>query len=411
MHTNELLEKWQEVLDADGVTPIEDDHKRATTAQLLENQETDNKRNLLNEAAATTTTANLATYDPVLISMVRRSAPKLIAYDICGVQAMNAPTGLVFALRARYNNKDGDEALYDKVDTAHSGTGTHSTTDNPFLEASYSGSVQTGTGIVTANGENTRWNSMSATIDKVQVTAQTRQLRADYSLEVAQDWKNVHGMDAETELANILASEIILEQNQEIVRTIYKSATQGAQFTQTAGTFDVKTDSDGRWSAERFKGLFYAIERDANAIAYATRRGKGNILITSSNVASALQIAGYLDYAPALQAMSQNLEVDVTGTTYAGNMGRYKVYIDPFLSHDGYVVGYRGQTSYDAGIFFAPYVPLQLVRATDTETLNPIVGFKTRYGLVANPLAAKAGENGLDVNKNVYYRKVAVTNI
>lgn len=399
--TQVLLNEWAGVLDDTTCGEIKDSHRRAVTAQLLENQKNDNQKQL-NEAAQTGV-ANIANYDPVLISMVRRAAPKLIAYDICGVQAMQLPTGLVFAMKARYTNKVGDEALFNKVNTAFSGSGDHSDTANPFLASSYPNAVQTGTGSVTTAVEDSRWPQMSATVESVQVVAKTRHLRSDYTQEVAQDWQNVHGMNAETELANILASEIILEQNQEVVRTIYQAAEVGAQFGTTAGTIDLLSDTDGRWSAERFKGLLFAIERDANAIAYATRRGKGNILITSSNVASALQIAGLLDYAPAIQAMSQNLEVDVTGTTYAGNMGRFRVFIDPFLSHDGYVVGYKGNSAIDAGLFYCPYVALQLTRATDSETLNPIIGFKTRYGMVANPFTS------LDASKNIYYRKVAVT--
>ena len=399
--TQVLLNEWAGVLDDTTCGEIKDSHRRAVTAQLLENQKNDNQKQL-NEAAQTGV-ANIANYDPVLISMVRRAAPKLIAYDICGVQAMQLPTGLVFAMKARYTNKGGDEALFNKVNTAFSGSGEHLDTANPFLASSYPVAVKTGTGSATAAVEDSRWPQMSATVESVQVVAKTRHLRSDYTQEVAQDWQNVHGMNAETELANILASEIILEQNQEVVRTIYKAAEVGAQFGTTAGTIDLLADTDGRWSAERFKGLLFAIERDANAIAYATRRGKGNILITSSNVASALQIAGLLDYAPAIQAMSQNLEVDVTGTTYAGNMGRFRVFIDPFLSHDGYVVGYKGNSAIDAGLFYCPYVALQLTRATDSETLNPIIGFKTRYGMVANPFTS------LDTSKNIYYRKVAVT--
>ena len=399
--TQVLLNEWAGVLDDTTCGEIKDSHRRAVTAQLLENQKNDNQKQL-NEAAQTGV-ANITNYDPVLISMVRRAAPKLIAYDICGVQAMQLPTGLVFAMKARYTNKTGDEALFNKVNTAFSGSGDHSDTANPFLASSYPGAVKTGTGSVTATAEDSRWPQMSATVESVQVVAKTRHVRSDYTQEVAQDWQNVHGMNAETELANILASEIILEQNQEVVRTIYQAAEVGAQFGTTAGTIDLLADTDGRWSAERFKGLLFAIERDANAIAYATCRGKGNILITSSNVASALQIAGLLDYAPAIQAMSQNLEVDVTGTTYAGNMGRFRVFIDPFLSHDGYVVGYKGNSAIDAGLFYCPYVALQLTRATDSETLNPIIGFKTRYGMVANPFTS------LDASKNIYYRKVAVT--
>jgi GP23-major capsid protein len=407
-----LLEKWGDVLN-EGVA-IADETRRITTAVLLENQQRDNAQQMQLNEAATTTTANIANYDPVLVSMVRRFAPRLIAYDICGVQAMQMPTGLVFAMRARYTDKNGAEALYNKVDTGHGGAGTQKDDASPFLEGSYTGSpsadVVTGTGMDTATGETAAWKSMSATIEKVQVTAKTRQLRADYSLEIAQDWKNVHGMDAEVELANILATELMLEQNQEVVRSIYQIAKPGAQFATTKGTFNITTDSDGRWSAERFKGLLYAIERDANAIALETRRGKGNILITSANVASALQIAGLLDFAPAIQAMNQNLEVDVTGTTYCGNMGRYRVYIDPMLAHDGYVVGYKGAEVVDAGLFYCPYVPLQIARVSDTVTFAPAIGFKTRYGLVENPFTTTNAQV-LGKNSNIYYRKAAVVGL
>jgi len=395
-----LLEKWEPLLNAEKVQPIESDYKAKVTAQLLENQE-----NFLKEAA-TTTTSNVSTYDPVLINLVRRMAPKLIAYDVCGVQPMTLPTGSIFAMRSRYTNALGNEALFDEANTAFSGTGTHESqdpwaVDNPTTPGVIEG-YKTGTGKATADGEVDAWNSMSMTVEKVTVTAKTRQLRADYSLELAQDLRAVHGLDAESELTNILSMELINEINREVVRTLISVAKPGAQFATTPGILDVNADTDGRWSAEKFKGMMYAIERDANAIAYETRAGKGNFIITSSNVASALAMAGVLDYAPAI---NNNLEVDVTGTTYAGNMGRYKVYVDPFLATDGYVIGYKGSNAWDAGFYYAPYIPLQLVRATSVDSFTPALGFKTRYGMVANPFTS------LNANQNIYFRKVKVTNL
>lgn len=395
-----LLEKWEPLLNAEKVQPIESDYKAKVTAQLLENQE-----NFLKEAA-TTTTSNVSTYDPVLINLVRRMAPKLIAYDVCGVQPMTLPTGSIFAMRSRYTNALGNEALFDEANTAFSGTGTHESqdpwaVDNPATPGVIEG-YKTGTGKATADGEVDAWNSMSMTVEKVTVTAKTRQLRADYSLELAQDLRAVHGLDAESELTNILSMELINEINREVVRTLISVAKPGAQFATTPGILDVNADTDGRWSAEKFKGMMYAIERDANAIAYETRAGKGNFIITSSNVASALAMAGVLDYAPAI---NNNLEVDVTGTTYAGNMGRYKVYVDPFLATDGYVIGYKGSNAWDAGFYYAPYIPLQLVRATSVDSFTPALGFKTRYGMVANPFTS------LNANQNIYFRKVKVTNL
>lgn len=393
-----LIEKWSPLLENEALGKITDQHRKATTAQLLENME----REALNEDAQTTT-ANIAGFDPVLISMVRRSAPKMIAYDVCGVQAMTQPTGLVFAMKSRYTNATGDEALFDKVKSGHSGDKAVDSADNPF-EANKPGTIGKGQVTATAEADNA-WNTMSATVEKVQVSAKTRQLRADYSLELAQDWKAVHGMNAESELANILASEILIEQNREIVHTIYNIAKQGAQFTRTAGEFDMLQDSDGRWSAERFKGLLFAINRDANAIALETRRGKGNILITSADVASALQMAGLLDFAPAIEALSGSLSVDITGATFAGTMGTMRVYIDPFLTHDGYVVGYKGANQYDAGLIYCPYVPLQAYKAVDPKTFQPAIGFKTRYGVVANPFTS------LNPGDNIYYRKAKVSNL
>ena len=396
--TKLLIEKWSPLLENDALGKIQDQHRKATTAQLLENVE----REVLTEDAQTTT-ANIAGFDPVLISMVRRSAPKMIAYDICGVQAMTQPTGLVFAMKSRYTDKNGAEALFDTVKTGHSGDKAVDSNDNPFA-ANSPATIGSAQATQTAELDN-NWNTMSATIEKIQVSAQTRQLRADYSIELAQDWKAVHGMNAEAELANILSSEILIEQNREIVHKIYNIAKVGAQFGTTPGTFDLLQDSDGRWSAERFKGLLFAINRDANRIALETRRGKGNILITSADAASALQMAGLLDFAPAIEALSGALSVDITGATFAGTMGTMKVYIDPFLQHDGYVVGYKGANQYDAGLIYCPYVALQAYKAVDPKTFQPAIGFKTRYGLVANPFTT------MNAGENIYYRKAQIANL
>jgi len=400
MSQETLLEKWEPVLNTDKVEAIADPYRTKVTAQLLENQE-----KFLTEAS--NVTGGVQNWDPVLIGLVRRMAPKLIAYDICGVQPMTAPTGLIFALKARYaqtppngNPQGGAEALFNEANSAYSGTGSPSG-DDPWDVG-----FATGTGKATADGEVDPWNSMGVTIEKTNVVATTRQLRADYSLELAQDMRAVHGLDAETELTNILSTEVISEINREIVRKVYSVAKPGAQWAgiTTAGTFDLNADADGRWSVERFKGMMFAIERDANAVAIDTRRGKGNILITSSDVASALAMTGILDHAPAL-AQGTNLEVDATGAAYAGTMGRFKVYVDPYLGSDGYVVGFKGSTQYDAGFFYCPYVPLQMVRATDPVNFHPALGFKTRYGLVANPFTT------LSANSNAYYRKTKVTNL
>ena len=390
-----LLEKWSGALDVDGESPITDPHKRYVTARLLENES-----QALTEAA--NNTSSVATYDPVLIKMVRRTAPVLIAYDICGVQPMSMPTGLAFAMKTRYNAGATTEveALFNEADTSHSGTGAHVGAD-PFGTASYT----TGTALDTTAGESaTSWNEMGMTIEKVPVVAKTRQLRSTYSIELAQDLRAVHGMDAESELTNILSNEVVAETNREIVRTIYAVAKPGAQYTTTPGTFDLHTDSDGRWSVERVKGLAIAIEREANAIARDTRRGKGNFIITSSDVASALNLAGVLDYAPALQAMT-TMDVDNTGVSFTGNFGRFRVYVDPYLDGDGIVVGYKGNHAYDAGLIYSPYVPATLYTTTDPATFQPALGIKSRYAVTANPLTS------MTVNENVYYRKFAVANL
>lgn len=402
-----LLEKWDEMLNSDKLEKIDNSHKVKTTAQLLENTE-----KFLSEAA--NVTAGVENFDPVLINLVRRLGPKLIAYDVCGVQAMNGPTGLIFALKARYAGRNGTtpgsgsgsgetpqggaEALFDEALTNYSGTGSH-VGDDPWDVG-----FATGTGKSTAAAESDAWAAMGVTISKTNAVAVSRKLRADYSLELAQDMRSIHGLDAESELSTILASELIAEINRETVRTIYSVAKQGAQFAGTPGTFDLQGDSDGRWSGERFQGLRFAIERDANAIARETRRGKGNIVICSSDVASALAMSGVLNYSAAL-AGDTDLDVDATGTTFAGKMGRYKVFVDPYLGSDGYVVGYRGASQYDAGMFYCPYVPVSMHRAVDPETFQPALGFQTRYAIVANPFTTNAAAS------NVYYRKARVLNL
>jgi Major capsid protein Gp23 len=420
MNRQELLKKWAPVLEAENAPKIADSYRKEVTAVLLENQEREmaKEQQALFEAAPANaggagialggagTNAQMAGYDPVLIALVRRAAPQLIAYDIAGVQPMTQPTGLIFAMKSRYTSQSGTEALFNEADTDFAGTGTHAGS-NPV-----SGAYTTGTGITTANAEDlggaTTFNQMAFSIEKTTVTAQTRALKAEYTVELAQDLKAVHGLDAEGELSNILSSEIQAEINREVVRTVYAAAKTGAEVnTATAGTFDMDVDSNGRWSVEKFKGLLFQIEREANAIAQTTRRGRGNFIICSSDVASALAMAGVLDYAPAL---STGLNVDEASTTFAGVLnGKYKVYVDPYSANQSasqfFVVGYKGTSAFDAGLFYCPYVPLQMVRAVDPNTFQPKIGFKTRYGMVANPFTS------LSSGTNIYYRKVAVTNL
>jgi len=452
-----LQEKWAPLLDYQGLDPIKDSHRRMVTAILLENQEktireereflfegpTNSTGSGANPGLGAATTGPLQGFDPVLISLIRRSMPNLIAYDICGVQPMNGPTGLIFAMRSRYTDQTGPETFFGEVDSAFSGQNegfdvtsgmtsaavgmgtTGQTGTNPGLlnpEAGQTGSTYSvGQGMRTDDAEDLgttgdNFNQMAFSIEKVTVTAKSRALKAEYSLELAQDLKAIHGLNAEAELANILSTEILAEINREVIRTIYRVAESGAQVnTATAGTFDLDVDSNGRWSVEKFKGLIFQIERDANAIAQRTRRGKGNTIICSADVASALAMAGVLDYTPALNA---NLNVDDTGNTFAGVLqGKYRVYIDPYAanvaSSQYYVVGYKGSSPYDAGLFYCPYVPLQMVRAVGENTFQPKIGFKTRYGMVANPFAqgTTAGAGALTVNANRYYRRVKVQNL
>jgi len=417
-NSQNLQEKWSPVLEHADLPKIDNPYKKAVTAVILENQEKAAKEDqaFLGEIANVTGSA-VANWDPILISLVRRAMPNLIAYDICGVQPMTGPTGLIFAMKSRFTSNSGTEALFNEADSDFSGTGTHSSSLNPGLMNDTTTSVTAGTGIATATAEaSSSFAEMAFSIEKSTVTAKTRQLKAEYTMELAQDLKAIHGLDAETELANILSAEILAEINREVVRTIYEKAKKGANVnTTTSGTFDLDTDSNGRWSVEKFKGLMFQVERDANVIAQETRRGKGNIIICSSDVASALQMAGVLDYAPAL---NNSLNVDDTGNTFAGTLnGRYKVYIDPYASNNTaaqyYVVGYKGTSPYDAGMFYCPYVPLQMVRAVGESTFQPKIGFKTRYGLVRNPFAessAQTTDTGTD-QANIYYRMVKVTNL
>lgn len=426
-----LVEKWGPVLEHDSFTNIKDQHRKSVTATVLENTQkalvsegdlSANMTSLLSEAthvndagtggfgADSTAAGPTAGYDPILISLVRRAMPNLIAYDIAGVQPMTGPTGLIFAMRSTHTTQAAaNEVFYNEADTDFSGTGTHA----QALGSANSTVTTTGTGLATADAESdANFNEMAFSIEKVSVTAKSRQLKAEYTAELAQDLKAVHGLDAETELANILQSEILVEINRELVRTIYTNAVLGAAGTATPGTFDLDVDANGRWSVEKFKGLMFQIEQEANAIAKGTRRGKGNMVICSSDVASALQMAGVLDYTPALN--SNALDVDDTGNTFAGVLnGRYRVYIDPYAGANYMVVGYKGSSSFDAGIFYCPYVPLQMVRAVGENSFQPKIGFKTRYGMVSNPFSAGAsqGNGALTVDSNVYYRRVTVSNL
>jgi hypothetical protein len=460
-----LQEKWAPLLNHEGCDKISDPHRRAVTAVLLENQEkfaqeqaafegggmlTEQPTNAVGNGGYTSAGGQtVAGFDPVLISLIRRSMPNLVAYDLAGVQPMSGPTGLIFAMRSKYSTQSGTEALFNEADTAFAGqnegfdlvngmsdvaaglgttaqSGSNPAVLNPVGTASSTG-YDVGQGMRTDDAEDLgtsgdNFNEMAFSIEKVTVTAKSRALKAEYSLELAQDLKAIHGLNAEAELANILSSEILAEINREVIRTVYKVAEQGAvSNTATAGIFDLDIDSNGRWSVEKFKGLLFQIERDANAIAQRTRRGKGNMILCSADVASALTMAGVLDYTPALNA---NLNVDDTGNTFAGVLqGKYRVYIDPYsanlTSANGaggnqyYVVGYKGTSPYDAGLFYCPYVPLQMVRAVGENTFQPKIGFKTRYGMVANPFAegTTVGAGRLRVNSNRYYRRVAVKNL
>ena len=448
MLAEDIQKKWAPVLEHSELAPIRDRHRTAVTAQLLENTQRElsvsgrHNQFMLSEVttaglpqnsmAASSSTASdgaIDIFDPVLISLVRRSMPNLIAYDICGVQPMTGPTGLIFAMRSRYANQGGNETFYDEVNVGFSSTGNGEsatmlgtvpgqTNTTPMTDAT---TYNFRTGMSTSLSENLGSNSthgfaeMAFSIEKVVVAAKSRALKAEYSMELAQDLKAVHGLDAESELSNILSAEILAEINREVVRTINVTAVQGAvENTTTAGVFDLDTDSNGRWSVEKFKGLMFQLEREANRIAKDTRRGKGNILLCSSDVASALQMAGVLDYTPALN--SNNLQVDDTGATFAGVLnGRLRVYIDPYAIGGNYAtIGYKGSNAFDAGLFYCPYVPLQMVRAVDPSTFQPKIGFKTRYGMVSNPFAdgsSATTQGALTFNTNKYYRRVIINNL
>ena len=420
----DLQKKWGPVLEHEDLPKIKDNYRKAVTAVLLENQEKAMKEqatqdggmfgNLQEAAHANKTGGNIDYVDPVLISLVRRSMPNLIAYDVCGVQPMTGPTGLIFAMKSHYTSQAGVEAGSDEADTSFAGKGTHSANSNP------ASTQTTGTGQTTAEQEaDVTIAEMAFAIDKVTVTAMSRALKAEYTMELAQDLKAVHGLDAETELSNILSTEILAEINREVMRVIYTNAKTGAAHnTTTAGTFDLDTDSNGRWSVEKFKGLMFQIEREANAIAKDTRRGKGNVLITSSDVASALAMAGQLSGQPS----GNNFDPDDSGSTMVGTLnGRFKVFVDPYApsaATNYFTVGYKGSSAYDAGLFYCPYVPLQMVRAVGENSFQPKIGFKTRYGLVSNPFANEtgsanngAGDGSLTANANRYYRHVIVANL
>ena len=448
-----LQEKWAPVLNHEGLNDIKDPYRKSVTAILLENQERAlaEERAVLTEAPTnvgpintpTTNSGAVAGFDPILISLIRRAMPKLIAYDIAGVQPMTGPTGLIFAMRSRYTNQSGNEAFFDEPDAQFSGTDgatppTATTEKNPALINDATGGGTTSTNYDLASSKfttseqealgdaaGTAFMEMAFSIDKIAVEAKGRALRADYSVELAQDLKAIHGLDAESELANILSTEILAEINREVVRTVYRGAKPGAQANvANAGVFDLDVDSNGRWSVEKFKGLLFQIERDANAIAQETRRGKGNIIITSADVASALAMSGVLDYDSGISGAVGGIgEIDDTGNTFVGTLnGRFKVYIDPYSANVSdnqyYVVGYKGTNAYDAGLFYCPYVPLQMYRAIGQDTFQPRIGFKTRYGMVLNPFAK--GLTALsdsdpqaagNLNANAYYRRVRVANL
>ena len=430
---DKLIEKWAPVLNEESAGTITDHHKKAVTAAVLENQEIAlREEGLITEAAPANATSSVSNWNPVLIALVRRAMPNLMAYDICGVQPMSGPTGLIFAMKSRYGggSTSNREALFNEAETQFSGdsASTHdsdnasglnvtnldsdSTADDARLTSIMAGGMTTAEAEKLGSSGESSFREMGFTIEKATVTAKSRALKAEYSLELAQDLKAIHGLDAETELANILSTEILAEINREVIRTINSQAKTGALQTNTAvnGIFDVQTDADGRWSVEKFKGLVLQIERECNRIAIETRRGKGNFIVCSSDVASALAAAGMLDYTP---AMSTNLNVDDTGNTFAGTLnGRTRVYIDPYANTNYVTVGYKGTNPYDAGLFYCPYVPLTMVRAVGEDTFQPKIGFKTRYGMVSNPFVGATPADGLAaVKTNQYYRIFRVDNI
>ena len=458
-----LKEKWAPVLDHEDHAPIKDAYRRNVTAILLENTEQAVRKEnalgtqtMLSEAPANVAptglgaanTGDLSYADPVMISMIRRTMPNLMAFDVLGVQPMTGPTGLIFAMKSCYTGQgDGNaEALHDEANTAFSGAAApaHLGTD-PFASATVVGGTGTGAdqigGVLTEDpagsttggpgstavgealgggvdggmGTGGHFNQMAFSIDRTSVTAKTRALKAEYTTELSQDLKAVHGLDAESELSTILSTEINAEINREVLRTLYDIAKLGcAAQTSNKGVYDLATDTSGRWTVEKIKGLMYQIEREANVIAKETRRGKGNMVVCSADVASALAMTGVLDYNPQLQV---GLSSDDTGQTFAGVLnGRMKVYIDPYFStdqaYDFAMVGYKGTSAYDAGYFYCPYVPMQMVRAIGENTFQPKIGFKTRYGMVANPFAGAARTQGtFGATGNQYYRLFKITNI
>jgi len=431
-----LTEKWAPVLNEESAGKIDDAYRRSVTAVILENQEKSlaearsATQGFITEDAPGNNTGSASNWDPILISLVRRAMPNMMAYDVCGVQPMTGPTGLIFAMKSRYNagSTSQPEALFGEANTAFSGAGSQTGDTSGLLGLTDSNSDSSidndrtgpgaGTGMTTTAGEalgdsaGNPFAEMGFTIEKATVSAKTRALKAEYSLELAQDLKSIHGLDAESELANILSTEILAEINREVIRTINSQAKTGANTSNTAinGVFDLSSDADGRWSVEKFKGLMVQIEREANQIAKETRRGRGNFIITSSDVASALAATGMLDYAPAL---ATNLQVDDTGNTFAGVLnGRTRVYIDPYATVDYITVGYKGTNAYDAGLFYCPYVPLTMVRAVGENDFQPRIGFKTRYGMASNPFVGATPANGLAAAKtNQYYRIFRVDNI
>lgn len=439
-----LVEKWSPVLDAEGLAPIKDEYRRKVTARLLENQEIANheSRQALFEDSPTNSVGSygdsngIAKYDPVLISLVRRTMPQLIAYDVCGVQPLSQPTGLIFAMKARYTNQAGSEALYNEADSSFSGNKTvqggtqgpddtqrgtnpsvlNDAVNSPTTDFTYGTAMPTATGEALGTAGGNAFGEMALTIEKKAVEAKTRALKAEYSVELVQDLKALHGVDAEQELINILSTEITAEINREIVRTIAVSAKPGAQACVTPGIFDMDQDAGGRWSVEKFKGLMFQIEREANVIAQQTRLGRGNFLICSSDVASALAMAGVLDYNPAIQGTEV---VDEASTTFAGILnGRFRVFVDPYLANGGSnthyaVIGHKGQNPYQAGLFYAPYQPLQLFRAVDPASFQPKLAFRQRYGIVAHPYAVPTAvsSDGLAANSNVFFRRISIKNL
>lgn len=436
---SELLNKWAPLLEHENLPKISDLTRKGVTAAILENTQmainqdrAASGRPLMEAEVPTNVAGNISNYDPILISLVRRTMPNLIAYDLCGVQPMTGPTGLIFALRSHYSNATGPETFYNEVNTAFSTLVSGNTTPGQNMVGTLPGNTTVTSnlagqglynyaqGMSTAQLEalgatgNVAFPQMAISVEKVTVTALSRALKAEYSLELAQDLKAIHGLDAETELSNILSTELLAEINREVVRTINIIAKPGSQVnTVTPGVFDLDTDSNGRWSVERFKGLMFQLERECNQIAKDTRRGKGNIMLCSSDVASALQMAGILSYTPALN--SNNLVVDDTGNTFAGTINnRIKVYIDPYSAGGQYAtMGYKGPLFGDAGLFYAPYVPLQMVRAVGEDSFQPRIGFKTRYGMVANPFAGglTVQMGALVPDTNVYYRRTVVNNL